>query len=286
MGNIYRESERWIRFAKVHRAKWAVLVAYIVTYFLVLTLGFVAQRWEWLFFGGQLGALFNLVFCLGGQVLFLFTFIPLFHGSYHVWRRELEKLFGTRINAGRLHFYNFAVGRKPVEELARIRDVQIEKENLNREMTTAERKLSSAKTDLEVSQLKLAIYELSGKFRPNSSEANRIERAMRRTTDVGALKRLLEELTTLEPHSEVPNATPVARDKIAELEATFRAEEHAGGQDAEATRLFTAAGQATDRKQKRKLLVEAIARLKAENKKTREREERFAAHKRTQAPSS
>jgi hypothetical protein len=281
MQNIYRESDKWIRFANVHRAKWAVMVAYTLAYFTTAVVLVLAQRNEWLFMGGKLGALLNLVFFLGGQVLFLFIFIPLFNGSYLRWRDELGKLFGSPVRAGRMHFYHFAMGRNPVEELARIRDLQIERVHLESKRATAQGNLASAEKNLELSLAKQELLALHGKFRSGSREDTRLERALRKGTDVRAIRALVEELSALEPHSDTPDATP-ARDKIAELEETFRAEEAQGDGDAEATRLFNAAQQEKDRKKKRGLLVEAIAKLKAANKKQREREERFAAHKRAQ----
>lgn len=283
MENIYRESTKWNRFARTHQTKWTVLASYIVAYFATLGICFYAQSAEWLFFGGLFGAGLNLVICLGGQVVFIFMAIMLFDSSYRIWVDELNKLFGGTVRPRRWHFYSFILGKKPVEELIRVHDLQIEKQRLEEHRESAVRNLHDEEAKLEVIELKIALYDLKDKFHSGSREAQRLERALRRGTNAHALQDLLDQLTSAQPSAEPVSKAP-NRDKIAELEATFSAEE-AEGTDSDAKQLFLAAQTEQNRKTKRKLLVEAIATLRAANKKRREQEERSRRFRHSSASS-
>lgn len=278
MKNQYRESAKWQKFNRVHRIKLNVFMAFTGLYVLALVGGLVAQRYEVLFWGGMLGALLNLVVCLGGQVMGIAIVIGAFESSYRIWHAELGKIFGNvgrQTRLGTFGFYRFVFNPRPVDMLAAILDRKLGIQELGEEEVRLKRRRDNASQKLEVATLKLQLCGLEGKFRDGSREHKLLVRAIRKCNDSVALKRLLEELTAAQPHEE-PSEVPNGTDRIAELAATFQAEQ-AEGTDEEATRLFRAAEQETDRKAKRKKLVEAIGTLRAANKRRQEREEKAAS---------
>ncbi len=283
--NQYREAATWQQFNRVHELKLKAFMVLFGAYIAVMTGMLVAQHYGFVLWGGRLGALLNLIFGLGGQLVMLFIAIVAFDAPYRRWHGELAKIFGSvgrQTRLGAFGFYRFMFNPRPADTLAAILDQKLEIQELGEEHARLERERDGWNRKLEIETLKLQLAGLDGKFREGSSEQRRLERALRKCADPVALRRLLEELTKLEPHRELPSEAPNGPDRIEELIATFREEER-DGTDEEATRLFHAALQEESRKGKRMKLVAAIGKLRAANRRRKEQEEKAASRRHRRA---